>query len=255
MRSIENFRDVLDEITAEYNVTVQNGEMLRDSCGRYLSPQQAIESGICGQPGIKARPIKKLSAHSRALLATHKRRCYVSDDGLVIKINNTDWPYWGKDLADYKHKYIWAYLNFEQPEVLVCSDEDRQNYFTLTAKVLPALSASRKQMEEAMHERGAFMHSSKVVQSRLPHPFTSTIVDDNDGDARVREFGQVVTDAAASHESQADAEDKLMSKIRRNCRMLGRPAPSRPRDLASYLAGQEMEIETLGLRENEVDRA
>jgi hypothetical protein len=62
----------------------------------------------------------------------------------------------------------------------------------------------------------------------------------------------VVAEATAVHETQAEQEDKLTARIRRNCRTLGRPAPSRVRDPESYLAGQEMEIEALGLRDNEV---
>lgn len=254
MRSIEQFRAALDAIISQYNSEVQNGDMLRDSSGRYLSPQEALQKGICGQLGIKDRPLKQLSATSRALLATHKRRCYVGDDGLEITINKTRWPYWGEALAEFKHKHIWAYLNFDCPEVLVCSDEDRQKYFTLKAKVLPARAASREQMEEFNRERGAFMRGAKVLHSRLPHPFVSTVTHDQDGEERIEDFGAIVEDAVTSHESEEDLDNKLMARIRRNCKLLGRPfEPSQVINPQTYLAGQEFEIETLNLNKEDAD--
>ncbi|HWQ92229.1 MAG TPA: hypothetical protein VN673_11200, partial [Clostridia bacterium] len=97
MLSMEQYRDALDKVIAEYNDTVQNGETLRDSNGVYLSPAQAFQDGICGKPGIKARPLRKLTPEARALICTHKRLVPVTERGIEIKVNRKAYHFFGGD--------------------------------------------------------------------------------------------------------------------------------------------------------------
>jgi hypothetical protein len=138
MPSMEQYRDCLDEEILKYNSTVQNGSMLQDSDGTYLSPEQALRKGICGKPGIEARPLRKLSAEARAQLSTHRRKVRVTERGIELELRGRRCPYWGEDLKEFKYKDVFAYICIEAPSVLVVSDLKRQQFFTVTLKTLPA---------------------------------------------------------------------------------------------------------------------
>jgi hypothetical protein len=242
MPSMEDYRNWLDEEIRKYNSTIQNGAMLQDCDGIYLSPEQALRKGICGKPGIEARPLRKLSAEARAQLSTHRRKVRVTERGIELELRGRRCPYWGSDLADFKYKEVFAYICIEAPSVLVVSDLKRQQFFTVTMKTLPARGATAEEQQAISRERAAFLRPSKVLHSNLPHPFRSNITNDNINE-QTRELGRAVNSAIEAHQIEETAEQRTVSEVKKLCKLLGRQPPRTMKNPQTVLEGLRIEYE------------
>ena len=89
--------------------------------------------------------------------------------GIRFDIGRREIFYWGETLAPHVNRRVQAFFNLECPELLVCSDLNRQ--------------------------RAAFMQPAKLSYGSLPTPMAATITRGTEHDAATRELGAFVNEA------------------------------------------------------------
>jgi hypothetical protein len=198
--SMKQWKQRVGEILQAFADDPQNGKMLPG-----VSPAEAWWNGIGGKPGVADRPLRHLPDEARFLLATHKRPVEVTPQGIRFGIGNREFVYWGESLAPYVNRRVLAFFNLECPELLVCSDLARANYFAVKAVSAPAMTANRECLADLNRQRAAFTKPGKTAFGRLPKPLASTITRDTEPDARTRELGAFVNAATEQHRTEEQA--------------------------------------------------
>ena len=181
---VAEFCKLLDAEFMAYAAEPQNGTRLPG-----VSPMEAFHGGIGGHPGIKERPLRNLGANARFLLSSHERLLPVTSQGIRFKVGNSEFVFWGPELEPFQHQQIIARFNFEQPELLTCQAPNGEP-FTVKARILPSMTATKKQLAEAGSARASWMRRGKVIYDTLPHPFRTLITRDNDQSEETKEFGR-----------------------------------------------------------------
>jgi len=247
--SMEQWRARVAAILQEFADDPQNGKMLPG-----VSPAEAWWNGIGPKPGIAEKPLRRLPDEARFLLATHKRPVDVKAQGIRFRIGKREFLYWGESLAPYVHRRVLAFFNLECPELLVCSDMERQHYFTVKAVSAPAMTASREHQAELSRQRAAFTKPAKTLFGSLPKPLAATITRDTEPDESTRELGAFVNEVTAQHREAQQGDARKLGQVRRLAGALGAPIPAAPRNVDRVKQGLDLEAEALaeirGLEEN-----
>jgi hypothetical protein len=76
------------------------------------------------------------------------------------------------------------------PELLTVCDMKRQSYFSVGRVELPAMSATKEQLEEVNRLRKGHMAHAKGIFGDIPHEVISTVTRDNDHNEDVKELGR-----------------------------------------------------------------
>lgn len=225
--SMEQWRGRVAAILQEFADDPQNGKMLPG-----VSPAEAWWNGIGGKPGIADRPLRHLADESRFLLATHKRPVDVTPQGIRFRIGKREFVYWGETLAPHVNRRVLAFFNLECPELLVCSDLERQSYFAVKAVSAPAMTASPERLAELNDQRAAFTKPARMLFGSLPKPLAATITRDTEHDAPTRELGAFVNEATAQHREEKQADARKLRNVRQLAGALGESyMPRKPRHL------------------------
>ena len=114
----------------------QNGKMLE---GHAPAEAWAAE--------ISQRPLKQLPAEARYILSTHKKTVTVRQEGIVLTIRGKRLLYYNEHTGPLIGQEVLAFYNLEMPELLTVCDMKRQNYFSVARVELPAMSATKEQLE------------------------------------------------------------------------------------------------------------
>ncbi len=175
LRSMEQWRGRVATILQEFADDPQNGKMLPG-----VSPAEAWWNGIGGKPGVADKPLRHLPDEVRFLLATHRRSVNVTPQGIRFRIGRREWIYWGETLEPYVNRRLLAFFNLECPELLVCSNLDRTEYFAVKAVSAPAMSASPECLADLNRQRAAFIRPAKTLFGSLPRPLAATITRDTE---------------------------------------------------------------------------
>jgi hypothetical protein len=159
----------LDQIFADFNADVQNGKMLRGQ-----SPEEAW------QAGLDAKPLRKLPDDCRYLLATHRKTVTVRQEGIVLTIGQNKMLFCNEQTGPLIGRKVFVYYNLECPDLLTVSDLNRQNYFTVKAISLPALSATKEQFSDVHSRIAGHQKAARAIYGRIQHPKIVTITRDSD---------------------------------------------------------------------------
>ena len=238
--SMEQWGKRIGEILQEFADDPQNGKMLPG-----VSPAEAWWNGIGGKPGIADKPLRRLPDAARFLLATHKRVVNVTPKGIRFDIGKREFVFWGESLAPHVNRRLLGFFNLECPELLVCSDMNRQNYFAVKAVSAPAMTASRECLTDLNRQRAAFMRPAKTLFGSLPKPLASTITRDTEADEATRKLGSFVAGVTLGHEIHQREVQSETRKVRQLAATMGNTIPNTPRNVRRVKEGLDLEAEAL----------
>ena len=182
---VSEFKELLSRELMAFANEPQNGQRLPG-----VSPLEAWTNGIDGHPGYEAKPLQQLWGTARFLLSTHERFATVNlQNGITVKIGQTPYYFWGQELEPYQREKILCRFNFEEPEILSCCPPGGKP-FTVKGRILPANTATKKELSEVGRARASWKRRGKVIFDNLPHPFSFTVSRETGHPADVKRFGE-----------------------------------------------------------------
>ena len=142
-------------------------------------------------------PVIKLPASCRYLLAHHKRPLKVTNNGITLRFGNQAYNYRNEETGRLRGQTVLAWWNPDLPETLTVTDMNRENAFCVPlSPAVPAMDATRKQLEDAFTQIAAHQSYARVryriLKTKHPMPFRKAVVD-----GPTSELGQVIHAKAA----------------------------------------------------------
>jgi hypothetical protein len=229
LHSLAAFIQLLDEELMAFAREPQNGQRLPG-----VSPMEAWLNGIGGKPGIASRPLRKLEACDRALLATHRRRAHVGSQGIRLRLGGLARVFWSDALIPYRHRDLTVAMNLEEPELLHCLPENAAP-FTVREMVLPSKTATPDQLAAASAARRRWVKAGKVAFDNLPHPLRTSITRDS-VDPAVRAEGDYINAATAAHRETQRQERRQSQRIEKLANTLNAVVTVNPKRAAEQEA-------------------
>jgi hypothetical protein len=173
------WRDRITAVLGEFAHDPQNGKMLEG-----LAPAEAWAAEI------PHHSLKQLPKEARYVLATHQKKVTVRQEGIVLTIRGKRLLYFNEHTGPLIGQEVLAFYSLEMPELLTVCDMNRQNYFSVARVELPAMSATKEQLEEVNRLRKGHMAHAKGIFGDIPHEVISTITRDNEHSEEVKELGR-----------------------------------------------------------------
>ncbi len=228
--SMEQWVERLNQIFADFNNDPQNGKMLAGQ-----SPAEAW------QAGLDKKPLRQLPETSRYLLATHCKKIRVHQYGIVLTIGKNKRLFCNDQTGPLIGRDVLAFYNLECPDLLTVSDLKRQNYFTVKAISLPALSATKEQFHAVNAQIAGHTKAAREIYGSIQHPRIVTISRDTAASPATAELGEFhnLETARFQHEQAADARTLRKIQIAAAGRAL--PVSGNIRNPGRVLSGIEME--------------
>lgn len=231
---IEAWAAKISEVLEAFKNDPQNGKMVEG-----LSPAEAWGNEI------SQRPLRVLPADARYILSTHKKVVRVRQEGIVLKIRGRRRCYYDEHTGPLIGQDVIAFYNLEIPNLLTVSDLKRQNYFTVKEIELPALDATRDQLDEARRQQRAHMAHAKAIFGRLKHEVVSTVTRDMEQPEDVLELGRFHNQETESYEAAKHSAARRLRKLQREGHRLGVPISQNVRDPNQVQEGLELLQESL----------
>lgn len=227
----------LDAVFTEYNADPQNGKMLDGQ-----NPAEAWQAGLDRQP------LRKLPDDARYLLATHCQQVTVRQQGIVLTIGGEKRLFCNEKTGQLIGHPVLTYYNLDCPDLLTVSDLHRQNYFTVKAVSLPALSASKEQFETVHAQIAGHRRAAKVIYGNIQHPTVASITRDNDASEPAKELGRFVDQEAEAFQAEQSATTRKLRKIQTTAAAAGIALPGRVKNPDRVLQGLELQAQNMARR-------
>jgi len=228
---MEQIVSVLDD----FRHSPQNGKRIQG-----LSPAEAWNESS------RVYPLPRLTDDTRYLLATHCVEAKISGKGIVVTIRGHRRCYANAHTGEWLARgvdRVLAFYNVEQPELLTVSDLKQQQFFTVKALSLPAMSATREQLAEVAAAKRAHLAPARAIFGDIQHQVLSTIIRDDAHDEPTRELGRFVNDEVEKHKTEQNAEDRKRRKIQREAKAIGASVNGHVQNPDLVLDGIEWEKE------------
>ncbi|HEX4119974.1 MAG TPA: hypothetical protein VH619_05040 [Verrucomicrobiae bacterium] len=164
--SQEQWRDRISQCLNEYLADPQNGKMLDGQTPAEL--------------WAKRQPLKKLPDDARYILATHRVRVKVRQEGIILKIRGKRLAFYNEQTGALIGRDVFAFYNLEQPDLLTVSNLDRTGFFTVKNHTLPAMSATKEQFAAVNKDRAGHMKLAKEIHGNIRHPQAAIVPPDTD---------------------------------------------------------------------------
>jgi len=173
----------VEEICRIYSNEKQYGKILKG-----LSPAQAFQEFF-------AAPLLRLSAETRFVLASYKRRLTVGANGISFTFHNETFNYRSAQTGRLRGKEVVAWFNPLQPELLSVTDLEEEIPFTVErCEEISAEEATAEELETAHAQCKA--HSIygrrlyRAVAQEFPEDFASQMVRHVDVSPEAKELGE-----------------------------------------------------------------
>jgi hypothetical protein len=222
----------LDQIFAEFNADIQNGKMLAGA-----SPVDAW------QAGLDKKPLRQLPDEARYLLATHRKTVRVHQHGIQLTIGKTKKLFCNEQTGALIGRDVFAYYNLECPDLLTVSDLNRQNYFTVKAISLPAMSATKEQFATVHRQINGHQKAARAIYGSIEHPRISTITRDMGAAPDVAALGEFHNTETERFQVEQTAVNRTLGKIQRKAAVVGVGINHTIRNPDRVLRGLELEQE------------
>jgi hypothetical protein len=198
------WRTKIAEVLAEFKNDPSNGKMIGGK-----SPAEAWAEEI------KHHGLKQLPREARYILSTHVRKVTVRQEGIILAIRGKRRLYCNEETgkAFVQGNQLLAYFNIEAPELLTVSDLDRQNYFSVKEIELPAMTATREQLEEVNRARKGHMAPAAAIFGEIRHEMISTISRDNEQSEDVKALGRFHNAAVETAKAEKSERGKTLKKL------------------------------------------
>jgi hypothetical protein len=208
--SMDQWVERLNQIFADFNADIQNGEMLDGK-----SPVEAWHAGL------DAKPLRQLPETSRYLLATHCKKVRVHQQGIMLAIGNSRMLFANDQTGPLIGHDVLAFYSLECPELLTVSDLNRQNYFTVKAISLPALSATNEQFHAVHAQISGHTKPAREIYGSIKHPRMLTISRDSDATPATAALGQFHNAATKQFKHEQAATTRTLGHIQRRAAAAG----------------------------------
>jgi len=192
----------ITEILEAFMHDPQNGKMLEGQ-----SPAEAWGAEI------RQRPLRQLPNEARYILSTHQKKITVRQEGIILTVRGKRHVYFNEATGPLIGQEVLAFYNIELPELLTVCDMNRQNYFSVRRVELPAMSATREQLQEVNRLRKAHMAPAKAIFSGLKHEVVSTITRDSEQDAQSKELGRFHNQEMVQAKAESTARERKLRKL------------------------------------------
>ena len=217
--TMEQWAARLDQIFAGYNNDPQNGKM--------LAGQSPAEAWLAG---LQRKPLRQLPNDARYLLATHQKQVRVHSQGIVLTIGGNKKVFCNDRTGQLAGRDVLAFYNLDCPDLLTVSDLNRQNYFTVKAISLPAMSATKEQFAAVHEQIAAHRKAAITIYGNIHRPSAHTITRDNDVSEETMELGRFVNLEAEQFQEEQSATTRKLRKISRDATALGLSIPRNVRN-------------------------
>jgi hypothetical protein len=188
----------------------QNGEMVK---GQSPAEAWAVE--------MYRRPLRRLPNEARYILSTHRKEVPVRQEGIVLTIRGQRRVYFNEHTGRLIGQRVLAFYNLEMPELLTVSDMNRNNYFSVQAVKLPAMTATREQLQEVRELRKAHMAPAKAIFGQIQHPYRSFVSRDNEQSAASKELGRFHNAEMERAKVEKSATDRKARRARQKVAEVG----------------------------------
>jgi hypothetical protein len=213
--SQEQWRDRISQCLNEYLEDPQNGKMLDG-----LTPAEMW---------AQRQPLRKLPDDARYILATHRVRVRIHQEGIILKIRGKRLAFYNEQTGKLIGREVYAYYNMEQPDLLSVSNLDRTEFFTVKNHTLPAMSATKEQFAAVNKDRAGHMASAKEIYGNIAHPERRFIVRDNCVDDESKALGRFHIEANSRfQQDQSAATDAHRNRVKRGIQLLNETSPQAP---------------------------
>lgn len=201
--TMAEWRSKVREVLEEFANDPQNGKMLE---GQSPAEAWAAELG--------SRPLKQLPEAARYVLSTHQKKIKVHQHGIKLTIRGKERLYYNEHTGPLIGKEVLAFYNIEMPELLTVCDMNRQNYFSVKQIELPAMDATREQLEAVNRARKGHMAHAKGIFGQLRHEVVSTITRDGDHTEQEKELGRFHAEEMEKAKTEKSAATRKVKKAR-----------------------------------------
>ena len=224
----------LGAIFEQYNNEVQNGKYLPG-----ISPGYGYEK-FFGSEGLV-----KLPDSSRYLLANHRMKCRVGQNGIIVPFGKPQCRYKNELTGQNIGRVMTVFFNPEYPELLSVFDDRAQTVFTVPRDHdIPAMDATPEQLAEALSRNAQHDAWAKALYRAIVPHFSDHFMR--------RRFQPVLVDQKTARlgneiESQRDAVTREATRQRRatvaarqKARGFGLPELALTRDSTRLQRGLEL---------------
>ena len=233
--SLDEWRRTVRAVLNEYAHDPQNGKMLKGEASFGASPAEMWNDAIA------RRPLRRLAVEARPVLATHCQPTRVRQEGIVLTVRGQKFLYANDRTGALIGRDVFTYYNVECPELLTCSDMQRQNFFSVKRIELPAMSATDAQFAEVNRQIHGHRAAAKALYGEIRHDFVSTITRDTDHDAATKELGAFHNAEVSAHTKQKTERTRKMRKIQTAAVAAGASVNGNVRNPDRVLQGIELE--------------
>ena len=224
--SMQDWRDRIRAGLEEYMHEPQNGKMLPG-----VSPFEMWA------PAMDQKPLRKLKPEDRYMLATHKKVVRVRQEGIVLNIGKDRALYCNEETGKLIGRDVLAFYNVDRPDILTCSDLNRQNYFSVKRILLPAMTATREQFAAAHAQINGHKKAAKTIFGKMEHSYSVTVARDNGTTEESKELGRFHNAEVEKSKEAKSAATRTLRKIQLKAAAEGIAVSSNVRNPDRVLAG------------------
>jgi len=224
--SMEEWRNRIRASLEEYMHEPQNGKMLPG-----VSPFEMWA------PAMDANPLRKLRPEERYMLATHKKVVRVRQEGIVLSIGKDRALYCNEETGKLIGHDLLTFYNIDHPEILVCSDLHRQNYFSVKRILLPAMTATREQFAQVHAQINGHKKAAKTIYGEMQHSYSVTEARDTGASEESKELGRFHNAEVEKSKAEKSAKTRTLRKIQLKAAADGIAVSSNVRNPDRVLAG------------------
>lgn len=170
---------------------------------------------------IRNTPLRKLPDDARFLLGTHKKPVRVTERGVAITINGKTYRYAGSSITEHVNRDMLAFFNIDMPELLTVSNPGRTQFFSLRAMELPAMAATRTELNEAKNAINGMASGAKLLYGKLKHQIVSTVTHDNRYADEVKDLGRFHNEQQAAAVREFNESKAAARKVRQRAESMG----------------------------------
>ena len=164
-------------------------------------------------PAVAQRPLRKLADEDRYILATHKKPVRVRQEGIILTIGKDRMLYCNEHTGNLIGRDVLAFYNIDHPEILVCSDLNRQNYFAVKRIQLPAMTATGEQFAQAHSQIRGHTKAARTIYGNLEHSYVATVSRDTDCSNQSKELGRFHNEVVEKFKTEKSITTRKLRKI------------------------------------------
>lgn len=211
--SFEQWEDRMAEICHIYNSRAQHG---KGCLG--LSPDEAFE-----RFKNRSDPPMRFDASCRYLLANHTVPVRVTTNGIRLCYGKQTYRYANEQLGHFVHQTVLAWLDVENPEVLVVTDMNRRNAFYVERRQSVDAIDPDPEIFEAELAQIAAHQSYGRVRYRILKPLAKQIFRGNVVHRNTVALGQEIERNKSAIVTAQRRQAAIAGKVRRKAEQIGVP--------------------------------